>query len=107
MYWTQQRQPRDAAPQLDLEPKSPEYRRTNLAHRIRSLVMDGYRVEAQSDYQVILVSGKRPNHLLHLILTIVTLGIWLFVWIGVAIFGGERRRVVSIDEYGQLLEAER
>lgn len=31
------------------------------------------------------------NHLLHLVLTLLTAGIWVFVWIGVAIqFGGWR-----------------
>lgn len=37
------------------------------------------------------VSRGRANHLLHLILTILTGGLWLFVWIGIAVkFGGWR-----------------
>lgn len=37
------------------------------------------------------IERERPSHLLHLILTILTFGIWLIVWIGVSIkFGGWR-----------------
>ena len=53
-----------------------------------------------SDYQAILVKGHRPNHLLHLVLTIVTLGVWGIVWLGVIAFGGEKRMSASVDEWG-------
>ena len=52
------------------------------------------------DYQAILVKGHRPNHLLHLVLTIVTLGVWGIVWLGVIAFGGEKRMSASVDEWG-------
>jgi hypothetical protein len=71
-----------------------------LARAVANEVRQGYRIESQTDYQAILVKGNRPNHLLHLILTIFTAGLWGFVWIGVAIFGGEKREVVDIDPYG-------
>jgi hypothetical protein len=50
-----------------------------------------------------MVRGHRPNHVLHLILTLITLGIWAIVWILVTILGGEKRAVVSVDEYGNTL----
>ena len=38
-----------------------------------------------------LLRRKRPNHVLHLLLTIITAGIWLIVWILVSIqIGGWR-----------------
>ena len=87
-----------------LSPKSPEVRKAALAKRIQYLVnVDMCRVESQSDYQAVLVSGKKVNHVLHLILTLLTFGLWVFVWIGLVIFGGEKRRMVSVDEYGQVL----
>ena len=52
------------------------------------------------DYQAILVKGHRPNHLLHLVLTIVTLGVRGIVWLGVIAFGGEKRMSASVDEWG-------
>ena len=37
------------------------------------------------------VERKGTNHILHLLLSILTAGIWLIVWIGIAIkFGGWR-----------------
>jgi hypothetical protein len=50
-----------------------------------------------------MAKGHRPNHILHLILTLITLGIWLIVWILVVALGGEKRKVVSVDEYGNTL----
>jgi hypothetical protein len=44
--------------------------------------------------------GQRPNHILHLILTLITLGIWGIVWIAIVALGGEKRGVIEIDEYG-------
>jgi len=44
----------------------------------------------QCDKRVV-VFRKGTNHILHLILTLVTAGLWLIVWIGSAIkFGGWR-----------------
>jgi hypothetical protein len=49
-----------------------------------------------------LIIRRRPNHVLHLILTLVTLGLWVFVWLGLAIFGGEKRMSVNVDEWGNV-----
>jgi len=38
--------------------------------------------------------------ILHLILTLVTFGLWGFVWIGVVALAGEKRMSVGIDEWG-------
>ena len=35
----------------------------------------GYRVVSQTDDQAMLVRGHRPNHILHLLLSVVTLGL--------------------------------
>ena len=80
--------------------KTPEQRKELLARAIASEIRQGARIESQSDYQAVLVKGRRPNHVLHLILTLVTFGLWAIVWILVAGFGGERRRMIEIDEYG-------
>jgi hypothetical protein len=57
-------------------------------------------VESQTDTYAIVVGGKPVNHILHLILTLLTLGVWVFVWIAMVIFGGETRYKISVDEYG-------
>jgi hypothetical protein len=71
-----------------------------LGRAIHTQVAQGARVESQGDYQAILVRGHRPNHMLHLVLSIVTLALWLFVWLGVIAFGGEKRMSASVDEWG-------
>ncbi len=83
--------------------KTADERKALLAQAIANWVRGGWHVESQTDYQAVMVKGHRPNHILHLILTIVTLGIWAIVWILVTILGGEKRAVVSVDEYGNTL----
>lgn len=74
-----------------------------LASHVAEHVRGGYRVESQTDYQAIMVRGRRPNHLLHLVLSVLTFGVWaLFVWLPVAVLAGEKRRVVTIDPFGNV-----
>ena len=68
-----------------------------LAERTRAFVNEGWRVESQNDYSVTFVKGRRPNHLLHLILTLITVGLWgVLVWLPLVLFGGEKRQVVTL-----------
>ena len=69
-----------------------------IAQEVRS----GQRVESRSDYQAVLVRGHRVNHVLHLILFLVTLGLWLPIWILLAILGGEKRELLQVDAYGKM-----
>ena len=80
--------------------KSPEQRKELLARAVANQVRQGGRVESQTDYQAVLVTGQKVNHVLHLILTLVTFGLWGIVWIILAFIGGEKRVVIDIDEYG-------
>ncbi len=81
---------------------SPERRKELLAQSIANqLSAPGkWRVESQTDYYAIVVGGKPVNHILHLILTVLTLGFWVIVWIVMAFAGGEKRYKISVDEYG-------
>lgn len=80
--------------------KSSEDRKEALGRAVHSQVAQGGRVESQGDFQAIIVKGHRPNHVLHLILTLVSLGIWGIVWLALVVFGGEKRMSVSVDEWG-------
>ena len=81
---------------------TPDQRRNALAHRLQEAVSEGWRVESQTDFQATLAKGHRTNNILHLILTIVTLGLWLIVWVIVAITNKEKHRLIAIDEYGRV-----
>ena len=82
------------------EPKSSDARKEALAFILERATARGARIENQSDFQAILVEGRPVNHILHLLLSIFTLGFWLIVWIALAIFGGEKRSLVRIDKDG-------
>lgn len=79
-----------------------EYRRARLTESISGSVRNGWRVEAQGEDYAVIVYGNRPNHILHLILTLVTAGLWGIVWICVAIGSGEKRMTIRVDEYGNI-----
>jgi hypothetical protein len=80
--------------------KTVEERKELLARTLTSQIAAGARVESQSDFQVVVIKGKPVNHTLQLILTLVTFTLWAPVWIALAIFGGEKRGMVVVDEYG-------
>lgn len=65
------------------------------------------RVESQGPLSVVLVKGKPVNHIFHLLMSVVTAGIWAFtVWPFLTFFRGEKRLVLSIDPFGYVHEQE-
>jgi hypothetical protein len=80
--------------------KTAEERKELMARTLNTQIATGARIESQSDFQAVVVKGKPVNHTLHLILTVVTFSCWGWVWAGLAIFGGEKRSMVVVDEYG-------
>lgn len=96
------------APQPEAQPASADTRKMRLAQAVQNEVVKGGRVESQSDYNVILRFGKPLNNVLHLILTILTGGLWGIVWIVLAIVNSSQKHTValSVDAYGQILRQE-
>lgn len=84
-----------------MEAKSDGERRQALAMAVGDLVAQGRRVEWHADFQAVLVHGRRPSHLLHLILMLMT-ALWALVWLAVTLLGGERREMVAVDEWGNI-----
>ena len=82
--------------------KTTEQRKELLAQQIAGQIRSGRRVESQSDYQAAIVYGRRVNHILHFLLGFVTFGLWWLVWIMLAVGGGERRELVTVDELGNV-----
>jgi len=77
-------------------------RQAILAAAVAKAVRKGYRVESQGPFQAVVVKGKRPNHVLHLLLSVLTVSIWLLVWIFLAVVKHEKRKVISVDAYGNV-----
>lgn len=91
--------PASAAP----SPLDDAQRQSMLAQAVARSVAGGGRVESHSPFQAIIVTGSKINHTLHLILTLVTCGFWGLVWAGLALFVKEKRTVLTIDAYGNVL----
>jgi hypothetical protein len=81
---------------------APDARKELLARTVAAQIATGGRVQSQSDYQAVVVHGQPVNHVLHLILTICTATLWAPVWVCLAIFGGEKRAMITVDEYGNV-----
>ena len=71
------------------------FRRKTTTYDIPRLIRQGWRVESETDYHMVMVKGHRVNHILHLLLSILTLGVWIVVWLLLIILGGEKRRVIN------------
>jgi hypothetical protein len=75
--------------------------RQQMSQAVAKEVADGgWRVESQTDYHTVLAKGGRTNHVLHLILTIVTCGLWSLAWLLIAHVNRRQSLVLRIDEYG-------
>ena len=80
--------------------KTSEERREALSQLITSQLSQGWRIESQGDFQAVLLQGHAVNHILHLLITFFTIGLWSIVWIALVLIGGEKRQVVRVDEWG-------
>lgn len=85
------------------ETKTVEQRKAILAQAVQQAVLRGGRIESQTDTMAVMVRGKPVNHILHLILTLVTVGLWGIVWLILVLTGGEKREMITVDDYGNVL----
>jgi Mg2+/citrate symporter len=84
----------------ELRIRSVDERKLLLREFVVGKVAAGSRVELQDDFSAVLVFGTKPNHILHFILSILTAGFWLIIWLFIALGSKERRTLYKIDEYG-------
>lgn len=99
---TTAQQPPNASAAVSTVRRPADERKALLAQQIQFMVAQGRRVESQSDFQAVLVSGKPVNHVLHAILTIFTCLIWGIVWAVLAATGGATRELLVVDEFGNV-----
>lgn len=83
--------------------RTDDERKVILAQQLQTAAARGLRIESQSDFQAVLVEGKPVNHVLHAILTIFTCLLWGIVWAVIAATGGEKRQMVVVDEFGNVI----
>jgi hypothetical protein len=98
--WTEQVQ---RGSEISAARRTDDERKVILAQQLQTAAARGLRIESQSDFQAVLVEGKPVNHVLHAILTIFTCLLWGIVWAIIAATGGEKRQMVVVDEFGNVL----
>ena len=91
--WSEHTRHPQAGPSVDSRSEA-------LARKVAQECARGGRVEQQTAYQATIVYGGNPNHVMHAILSLVTLGLWLIVWLLVAIAARPARVVWTVDEAG-------
>lgn len=81
---------------------TPEQIDAVLNAAVREHASRGWYEESRSPGQVTLAQRpERMNHLIHLVATVFTCGMWLFVWVIASLANGrQRRRVLWVDEHG-------
>ncbi|MFN8187423.1 MAG: hypothetical protein U0R69_10130 [Gaiellales bacterium] len=84
--------------------QTADERKATLDRSLQLHGAQGWRIETRSDFQATIAKGKEVSHLLHLFLTLITLGIWLIFWLGLGVLGGVKRRMITVDEYGNVVE---
>jgi hypothetical protein len=94
----------DSAIPSQLPRKSWDERRDILLRELRLLRAGGWTPESVGDVQATVSRVRRPNHLLHLVLTLVTFFLWGVVWLVLTLQAHNRAvreyRLVSVDEFG-------
>lgn len=81
---------------------SDQERRQILNEMIIQLQADGKRLESRLDFQAVFVTQKKTSHFLHLIVSLITGGLWLPVWLLLAMTRSKKREMLRVDEYGDV-----
>jgi len=66
------------------------------------VAVNGARIETQTPYSAVIVSGQKINHVLHLLISVLLCGLWLPVWLVLAAANQERRRTIEVDRCGNI-----
>ena len=90
-----QPRPPEQVPPQPPQTLSDDERRAWLAQQVDEHLRNGWQIESRTENLASLRIGKPINHVLHLLLTLVTCGVWVLVWIYLAMFQGEKRKTIS------------
>jgi hypothetical protein len=67
---------------------------------LASHVRVGWAVESRSDTMAVVVSSSTPNHVLQLLLTLITCRFWAVVWIFIALTSRTNRIALVVNPDG-------
>jgi hypothetical protein len=86
--------------ELSTTPHSIEERSRILHKHVILEASYGWKLEVETEFEAVLSRGKRVNHILHLLLSLLTLGFWIIPWAIMTAGSGEKRETISVDECG-------
>ena len=84
-----------------------EERHRILQRYLTLMVAQGRIIERESEFEAVV--GQKPiNHVMHGLLTLLTLGFWVLVWLAIVFNSREQGgEIVSVDEYGNFISGRR
>lgn len=87
-----------------LSPVSSAERHAALDDAIMACIARGATVEHRREFDAVLRYKPGVNHVVHAILSLLTFGLWLFVWLVLALRSGPVHSKISVDEFGLVIE---
>ncbi len=79
-------------------------RKQRLEYRIVQYLKDGWMAERVGDFQAVVTYEDKINHVVHAILSLITFGFWLLIWLFLSLTKKTTRRTIRVNEYGQFIE---
>lgn len=73
-----------------------------LDRAVANELASGAELESQAGTNAVLLKGKKVNHVLHAILSLITAGFWLIVWLLLVLTNRRKRIVLSVNERGEV-----
>ena len=77
------------------QPSGADLATASAPESLDDLIAQGWRVESESTDYVFLVKEQCVNHILHVLVGLLTLGLWWIAWLISAATGGEERRSIK------------
>jgi hypothetical protein len=87
---------------MDNQGITMEQRRNLLQREIVKFVNQGYQVQSSTDTQVVLSKKKKIRLITHIVIALLTAGIWLLVPLIQIINRKQNTIVLSVDEFGNI-----
>ena len=76
--------------------------RAALDRAVANELASGAELESQAGTNAVLLKGKKVNHVLHAILSLITAGFWLIVWLLLVATNKRKRIVLWVNERGEV-----
>lgn len=87
---------------MDRQPLAIEERQEILQREIAKLVAKGYQVQSSSATQAVLSKKKKIRLITHILIAVVTVGLWLLVPLWQMINRKQNMITVTVDEFGSV-----